>query len=108
MNAISSANTSLATSANPGAAEVREAFTQFVGQTFFSHMMKAMRSTQGKPAYFHGGRAEEVFQGQLDHALVDAMADSSSETFAQPIFEHQFPQHAAALKAYEAANGNVR
>src|SRR5690606_35299167 len=34
------------------AREVREAFTQFVGETFYGHMLKSMRSTVGKPAYF--------------------------------------------------------
>ena len=42
--------------------ELRERFTQFVGETFYGQMIKAMRSTVGKPAYFHGGRGEEVFR----------------------------------------------
>ena len=42
--------------------ELREKFTQFVGETFFGQMIKSMRSTVGKPAYFHGGQAEEAFR----------------------------------------------
>ena len=31
-----------------------------LGETFYGQMIKAMRSSVGKPAYFHGGRGEEV------------------------------------------------
>lgn len=84
------------------ALELREAFTKFVGHTFFAQMMKAMRSTQGKPAYFHGGQAEEVFQSQLDQALVDHMVEASADRFANPLFARQFP-----LQAQQLAKGNA-
>ena len=71
--------------------ELRERFTQFVGEAFFGQMMKAMRSTVGKPAYFHGGRAEEVFQGQLDQKLAEHLTEASAARFAEPMFERQFP-----------------
>jgi hypothetical protein len=71
--------------------ELRERFTQFVGEAFFGQMIKAMRSTVGKPAYFHGGRAEEVFQGQLDQALAEHLTEASASRFAEPMFERQFP-----------------
>ncbi len=47
-----------------GGEELKEVFTEFVGQTLFGSMLASMRSTVGKPAYFHGGRTEEVFQKQ--------------------------------------------
>jgi hypothetical protein len=71
--------------------EVREKFTQFVGEAFFGQMIKAMRSTVGKPAYFHGGRGEEVFQGQLDQQLAQHLTAASADKFAEPMFERQFP-----------------
>ena len=43
--------------------ELREKFTQFVGETFYGQMIKSMRSTVGKPAYFHGGQAERSVSG---------------------------------------------
>ncbi len=46
--------------------EVQETFERFVGVTFFRQMLKSLRNTQSQAAYFHGGRAEEVFRGQLD------------------------------------------
>jgi len=89
-----SPNPSLKGSGNNG--ELREKFTQFVGEAFFGQMMKAMRSTVGKPAYFHGGRAEEVFQGQLDQTMAEQFTKQSASKFSEPLFEHQFPQYAQA------------
>jgi hypothetical protein len=73
------------------AEELREAFTQFVGEAFYGQMLKAMRATVGNPAYFHGGRAEEVFQGQLDQQMVEHLTEATAQKFAEPLFERQFP-----------------
>ena len=67
--------------------KLRETFNQFVGETFFTQLIKSMRSSLGKPAYFHGGRAEEVFQGQLDQMLSEQFAESSADQFADPMYE---------------------
>ncbi len=67
--------------------KLRQAFDQFVGETFFSQMLSSMRKTQGKPAYFHGGRAEEIFQGQLDQVLSQQMTEASASQFSGPMFE---------------------
>jgi peptidoglycan hydrolase FlgJ len=74
---------------------LREQFTQFVGETFFGQMLKSLRTATDKPAYFHGGRAEEVFQGQLDQKLAEHLTEASAEQFAEPMFERQFPNLAA-------------
>ena len=67
--------------------ELKEAFSDFVGQTFFGQLIASMRKTVDKPAYFHGGRAEEVFQGQLDQMLAERVSDVSREQFAEPMYE---------------------
>lgn len=67
--------------------ELREAFQDFVGQTFFSEMLKALRSTEQPSAYFHGGRAEEIFQGQLDQVLTEKLSEASADRFADPMFQ---------------------
>jgi peptidoglycan hydrolase FlgJ len=67
--------------------EMKKAFEDFVGQTFFSQMLSSMRSTQEKPAYFHGGHAEEVFQGQLDQVLGEKLSEKTAERFAGPMFD---------------------
>lgn len=80
------------------AREVRDTFRKFVGEAFFGQMMKAMRSTQGKPAYFHGGRAEEVFQAQLDQVMSEHMTEASADQIADPMFRQQFPHQATILE----------
>jgi peptidoglycan hydrolase FlgJ len=66
---------------------LREAFDSFVGETFYGQMLKEMRKTVGKAAYFDGGRAEEVFRGQLDQKLAEQMAKSNAHSFSGPMFE---------------------
>ncbi len=84
--------------------EVKEAYTNFVGKTFFSQLVKSMRTMNDKPAYFHGGQAEEIFRSQLDELIVDHMSDSTASTIADPMFARQFPEHAAVIKQAQEAN----
>jgi hypothetical protein len=71
-----------------GARELdREKFDTFVGEAFFGQMLKAMRTSVGKSAYFHGGRAEEIFQGQLDQILSQEMTEASASELTGPMFE---------------------
>jgi len=65
----------------------RDTFRQFVGETVFGQMLASMRKTVDKPPYFHGGRGEEVFQGQLDQELAKQIAKTSADRFADPMFE---------------------
>lgn len=67
--------------------ELRKAFDDFVGQTFYGQMLSAMRDTVGKPAYLHGGRAEEVFQKQLDQVMAEKLSDATASTFTGPMYE---------------------
>lgn len=65
---------------------LREAFQNFVGQTLFSQMIASMRSTQKESAYFHGGQAERIFQGQLDQILSEEMTKASASQISDPMF----------------------
>jgi len=67
--------------------ELRKAFDDFVGQTFYGQMLSAMRETVGKPAYMYGGRAEEVFQKQLDQVMAEKLSDATAATFTGPMYE---------------------
>lgn len=69
------------------ATELREAFHDFVGQSFFRQVLSQMRKTVEKPAYFHGGMGEDLFQGQLDEVLAEHLSDATGETFSQPMYE---------------------
>ncbi len=67
--------------------KVREAFDNFVGQTFFGQMLASMRKTQSKDPYFNGGRGEQVFRGQLDQQLAENMAKADGKQFSGPMFD---------------------
>jgi len=83
--------------------ELREKFTQFVGETFYGQMIKSLRSTVGKAAYFDGGQAEKAFRGQLDQQLAEHLTEATAERFANPLFNRQFPHFAAEEAASRAA-----
>jgi Rod binding domain-containing protein len=67
--------------------ELEKTFQDFVGQTFFGQMIASMRATQEDAPYFHGGRAEKIFQGQLDQVLAEELSDSSAAQFSDPMFK---------------------
>ncbi len=67
--------------------ETKEAFQDFVGGTFFKMMLKSLRDGQEKSAYFHGGQAEDVFQGQLDQQVAEDLARTHGAAFADSMFQ---------------------
>ena len=69
------------------ASELRDKFQDFVGQTFFAEMIKSLRTSQKGSAYFNGGRAEEIFQGQFDQQMAEHLSDASAKAIADPMFE---------------------
>jgi peptidoglycan hydrolase FlgJ len=68
-------------------AKLKQAFSDFVGQTFFTELIKSYRSTQTTNPYFHGGQAEKIFQGQLDQVLSESLAERSADKIADPMFD---------------------
>src|SRR5262245_48057462 len=66
--------------------ELRKVFNDFVGQTFFGELVKQMRATLHKPAFFHGGMGEDIFQSQLDQHLVQQMSETSAPTFSDAMY----------------------
>jgi flagellar protein FlgJ len=68
-------------------AALRQTFESTFGQTLFGQVFKSMRKTVGKPAYFHGGRGEEIFQRQLDQVLAEKMSRSSASRFVGPMYD---------------------
>jgi len=91
MNAIGSATQS-ATISQPRTStkndtELRKTFDEFVNQTFYGQMLKSMRKSVGKPAYFHGGRGEEIFSEQLDQVLCKKIGESSGGSLSDAMYE---------------------
>lgn len=66
---------------------LRKTFDAFLGEVYFGQMLKAMRRTVGKPAYFHGGQAEDIFTQQLDQVLAESLAKTLSPRVSGPMFE---------------------
>jgi Rod binding domain-containing protein len=67
--------------------ETREAFDKFVGGTFYRQMLSEMQKSVGKPAFFHGGQAEEMFRSELNSQLADKMAESSGKELTGSMYE---------------------
>ncbi len=67
--------------------ETKAKFQEILGELLFGQMLKSMRQTVGKPAYFHGGRGEEAFTQQLDQILAQKMSRSAGEQFLGPMYE---------------------
>lgn len=75
------------TETQKGSPELRKAFDDFVGQTLYGSMLAEMRKGLEGPAYFGGGRAEKVFQGQLDQHLVERISEASAASISEPMFD---------------------
>ena len=67
--------------------ELKEKFQEFVGQTFFNELIKSLRTSQQGAAYFNGGRAEEVFQGQFDQMMSEHLSEASAQSISDPMFD---------------------
>jgi hypothetical protein len=80
-------------SASPGNTNLKKAFQDAIGTTFFRLMMKSLRQSTGKPAYLHGGQTEEIFQQQMDEILIAKLGETSGKSFSDGLFERQFPNH---------------
>lgn len=87
-SAIRSAATPSAVSGLPGdRPELREAFTAFVGQTFFGELVRQLRASVPKSPLIHGGFGEDVFQSQLDQILVERISQTSASRISEPMYQ---------------------
>jgi Rod binding domain-containing protein len=66
---------------------LHKAFNDFVGETFYGQMLKAMRKSQGNVAYFGGGQAEEIFTQQLDQELTKKMTAIGADKLSGPLYQ---------------------
>lgn len=65
----------------------REAFQAAVAGTFFKMMLKSLHKMHDKPAYFHGGQAEEAFQNQMNEQLADDFAKTHGAPLVDSLFK---------------------
>jgi Rod binding domain-containing protein len=73
--------------------ELRAAFQDAVGSLFYGQMIKALRSGVGKPAYLHGGQAEEMFQLQMDQQVAASLARDHASGFVEDLYQRFLIDH---------------
>jgi Rod binding domain-containing protein len=73
--------------------ELRATFQDAVGSLFYGQMIKALRSGVGKPAYFHGGQAEEMFQAQMDQQVAADLARDHAGGLVEDLFQRFLVDH---------------
>jgi len=71
----------------PADVDAKTKFQEILGELLFGQLLQSMRRTVDKPAYFHGGRGEEVFTQQLDQVLAQKMSHSVGEQFLGPMYD---------------------
>jgi len=79
--------TSLLPTAELDEREIKNQFQSIFGELLFGEMLKSMRKTVGKAAYFNGGRAEEIFTQQLEQVLAQHMSHTAAEPLVEPMYE---------------------
>ncbi|QDU79138.1 hypothetical protein Pla110_08430 [Polystyrenella longa] len=80
--------------------EMKTVFQEFVAGTFYSTMLKSMHAMHDKPAFMHGGQAEEMFQNQLDQHITRDLAAEHGEDLVAPLL----PAFAREVKSDVLAN----
>jgi len=92
-SAIPSPSATATNTASPKPADspVREAFQKFVAGTFYKQMLKSLRKMHDRPAYFHGGQAEEMFRSRMDQQVAENLAETQGDALAGPLY-HAFAQ----------------
>lgn len=67
--------------------KLKSTFQDFTAGTFYKEMLKSLRKMHNKPAYVYGGRAEEIFQGQMDQQVAENLAHSKGSQISEPLFQ---------------------
>jgi Rod binding domain-containing protein len=71
----------------PAESPTKAAFQDFVAGTFYKEMLKSLHKMHDKPAYFHGGQAEKIFQGQLDQQVAEDLARGRGGELADSLYQ---------------------
>jgi hypothetical protein len=77
----------------------REAFQAAVAGTFFKMMLKSMHKMHDKPAYFHGGQAEEAFQNQMNELLAEDFAKTNGAPLVESLYKASVQNRGGSFSA---------
>lgn len=67
--------------------KLREVTADVYGSVFFGTLLKAMRDSEMKGPYGHGGRGEEIFSAQLHDLLAKSLGEATSRTRDNFLYE---------------------
>ncbi len=85
-------------------ARLRDATGKVVGSVFYGTMFKAMRDSEMKGAYGHGGRAEDMFASQLHGILAERMGERTNGSMADALYRHLEKQQRLMVGVNDAAS----
>lgn len=66
---------------------MRDRIGEIVGQIFYGTLIKEMHASKIKGKYLHGGRGEEIFQGQLGMELAMRAGRAPNSAIADRLYE---------------------
>lgn len=87
--------------------KLRETTGRVMGSIFFGTLLKTMRESELKGKYGHGGRAEEVFAGQLDAILAERMGQATHGSVGDALYRALAQQQRRISGQRIAASGNM-
>lgn len=73
--------------ANGDRQALREGVGEFVGGVFYGALLRQMQNSTLKGKYFHGGRGEDAFQGQLNLELARKLGQAKNNPVADRLLE---------------------
>lgn len=89
---------------------MRDRVGELVGQIFYGTLLREMQASKLKGPFGHGGRGEEVFQGQLNMELAMRIGRSGNNPITDRLYEDWFgrlrgdrPQQAEQVRQNGAA-----
>lgn len=68
-------------------------FQHAVGGLLFGQLIKSLRQGVGKPAYIHGGQAEEMFQAQMDQKIAEDLATQHGGALVKDLYQRFLIDH---------------
>lgn len=71
--------------------ELRGTIKEVVGSVFFGPLLRSMRNSAFKGAFGHGGRGEEVFQGQLDQVFAERAGTATAYDLGETLYRRLAP-----------------
>lgn len=66
---------------------LRKRLGEFVGNVFYGTLIRQMNNSRLKGEYLHGGRGEEIFQGQLGMEFATRLGRAPNDPITNKLFE---------------------